>query len=178
MRAKLSSERAGPEASYSCFVCSGGERALGEIDSRKAEVDREKKRKEREEVRLKELKVVLEKRQGEMKSKHAQVTRGSDHSSKLEMELREQKQTTDRALKEVDMFVGKLQKLNDELKEQVTRNAQIAAENISRTAELSQKQTDIKAIEVEAARMFPGGYPGAGGSAAGRKKAAGVADKR
>ena len=125
----------------------------GEIDSRKAEVDREKKRKEREEVRLKELKVVLEKRQGEMKNKHAQVTRGSDHSSKLEMELREQKQTTDRALKEVDMFVGKLQKLNDELKEQVTRNAQIAAENISRTAELSQKQTDIKAIEVEAARM-------------------------
>ena len=34
LRAKLSSERAGPEASYSCFVCSGGERALGEIDSR------------------------------------------------------------------------------------------------------------------------------------------------
>ena len=33
-------------------------------------------------------------------------------------------------------------------------------------------------VEVEAARMFPGGYPGAGGSAAGRKKAAGVADKR
>ena len=33
-------------------------------------------------------------------------------------------------------------------------------------------------VEVEAARMFPGGYPGAGGSAAGRKKAAGVAGKR
>ena len=36
--------------------------------------------------------------------------------------------------------------------------------------------------EVEAARIagarFPGGYPGAGGSAAGRKKAAGAVDKR
>ena len=40
----------------------------------------------------------------------AQVARGAEHAAKLEMELREQKQSTDRALKEVDLFTSRVAK--------------------------------------------------------------------
>jgi len=44
-------------------------------------------------------------------------------------------------------------KLNDDLKEQITRNGQLAVENSTRQTELSAKLADINAILSEAARM-------------------------
>ena len=69
------------------------------------------------------------------------------------MELREQKQATDRALKEVDLFTGRVAKLNDDLKEQITRNGQLAVENSTRQTELSAKLADINAILSEARHL-------------------------
>jgi len=124
-----------------------------EIDGRRNETEKERRRKEREEVRLKELKVILDKRQADVKQKQSQVARGAEHASRLEIELREQKQTTDRALKEVDLFTGRVSKLGDDLKEMVTRNGSVATENATRASELAAKLSDISSIRTEAARM-------------------------
>ena len=61
-------------------------------------------------MRLKELKEVLDKRQSELKAKQGAVAKGADYAQKLEVELREQKQLTDRALKEVDVFTSRVSK--------------------------------------------------------------------
>ena len=124
-----------------------------EIDARRAETEHQRKRKEREEVRLKELKALLEKKAAELKGKQGQVARGAEHAGKLEMELREQKQATDRALKEVDQMAGRVAKHGEDLKEQVTRNGQLVHENANRTAELAAKNSDIAALQKETARM-------------------------
>lgn len=124
-----------------------------EIDAKRNETEHQRRRKEREEVRLKELKTVLEQRGAELKSKQSQVARGTDHASKLEMELRDQKQATDRALKEVDQATGLVAKLGEDLKEQITRNQQVVHENATRTSELAAKLADTKAIVKETGRM-------------------------
>ena len=99
-----------------------------EIDEKRAATDKERRRKEAAEAKLKELKAVLEHRAAELRQKQEMVVKGASYEGKLETELREQKQTTDRALKEMDAYVGKVAKLSDELKEQVTRNASVASE--------------------------------------------------
>ena len=99
-----------------------------EIDEKRAATDKERRRKEAAEAKLKELKAVLEHRAAELRHKQEMVVKGASYEGKLETELREQKQTTDRALKEMDAYVGKVAKLSDELKEQVTRNASVASE--------------------------------------------------
>ena len=124
-----------------------------EIDEKKGLTDKERKRKEAAEAKLLELKALLEARTIELKSKQALVAKGAEHASRLEMELREQKQTTDRALKEVDAFVGKVAKLNDELKEQVTRNVQVASECGNRETELTSKHEEIATLQKETKRI-------------------------
>ena len=124
-----------------------------DIEGKRAETEKEKRRKEREEARLKELKAVLEQRQADLKGKQASVAKGAEHASKLEIDLREQKQSTDRALKEVDLFATRVSKLGDELREQLTKNSQLAGENATRQNELVSKTQEVKAIKAEEKRM-------------------------
>jgi len=124
-----------------------------EIEARRNETERERKRKEHFENRLKELKALLEQRQGELKQKQSQVSKGAEHAGRLEVELREQKQSTDRTLKEVDAFAGKVSKLGEELKEQVTRNMQMATDNATRVSELESKQAEINSLRAETRRL-------------------------
>ena len=70
-----------------------------------------------------------------------------------QVELREQKQSTDRTLKEVDAFAGKVSKLGEELKEQVTRNMQMATDNATRVSELESKQAEINSLRAETRRL-------------------------
>jgi chromosome segregation ATPase len=123
------------------------------VNLKRQETDRERKRKERLEKELKEMKVVVEKRHDEIKGRQARVTAGLDEGSKLEAQLREQKQHTDRTLKEVDGLTQKVTKLQAELEEQVHSNVSLINENVQRHSELRTKQAEIATIQAEAGRM-------------------------
>jgi len=124
-----------------------------EIDEKRAATDKERRRKEAAEAKLKELKAVLEQRAAELRQKQELVVKGASYEGKLETELREQKQTTDRALKEMDAYVGKVAKLSDELKEQVTRNASVASECRVKVADIASKNEENAALQVETKRI-------------------------
>ena len=101
---------------------------------KRQETDRERKRKERLEKDLKDMKVVVERRHDDIKGRQARVAAGVDEGSKLETQLREQKQHTDRTLKEVDGLTQKVTRLQADLEEQVHSNVSLINENVQRQA--------------------------------------------
>jgi len=109
----------------------------------RSQTEAQKERKEKEEARLKELKSCLEQRQLALKETQLQISKGSEQTARLELELREQKQSADRALKEVDAVNNKMTKLSDELNEQVARNVQLVCDNTKRAMELAAKQDEV-----------------------------------
>eukprot|EP00967_Tisochrysis_lutea_P136596 scaffold243875_cov32-Tisochrysis_lutea.AAC.2 len=122
------------------------------INAKKTEAERERKRKERLEKNLRDVKVAVESRQNEIRAKQAQVSEGNDEIKALEASLREKKQNTDRALKEVDTLSAKLQKLTAELEEQTKLNSSLHAENVQRSTELKHAEAEIEGVKKEVAR--------------------------
>lgn len=78
-----------------------------QIAAKRGETEKERKRKERLERELKELKANVEARQAEIKARSARVSTGVGEIGALEGQLREQKQLSDRAVKEVDGLTQK-----------------------------------------------------------------------
>ncbi|MCO5589082.1 hypothetical protein L7F22_043048 [Adiantum nelumboides] len=73
-----------------------------QIASKKADCEREMKKKERLEKEIRELKVSLEGKQAEVKGKEQEVLGNQEQVEKMEHQLREQKQLTDKVQKEFD----------------------------------------------------------------------------
>eukprot|EP00962_Isochrysis_galbana_P048524 scaffold20268_cov111-Isochrysis_galbana.AAC.9 len=122
------------------------------IGSKKTEVDRERKRKERLESSLKEVKGSVEERDRQIRAKQASVAEGNDELRQLELSLRENKQSTDRSLKEADTLSLKVQKLTAELEERTKLNASLHAENVQRAAELKHAEAEIDSVKKEVSR--------------------------
>lgn len=122
------------------------------IGSKKTEVDRERKRKERLESSLKEVKGSVEERDRQIRAKQASVAEGNDELRQLELSLRENKQNTDRFLKEADTLSLKVQKLAAELEERTKLNASLHAENVQRAAELKHAEAEIDSVKKEVSR--------------------------
>ena len=124
-----------------------------QIDQKRTDTERDKRRKERLERELKELKELLDKRHGVIKEKQARVAVGIEETGKLEQQLREQKHHTDKTLKEVDGLTQKVSKLQLELGDQVAINAQIVSDNVRRLNEIRQKEGEIAGVVKEIVRM-------------------------
>jgi uncharacterized coiled-coil protein SlyX len=122
------------------------------IASKKAEADRERKRKERLENSLKGVKASVEERQQQIRAKQASVAEGNEELRQSELSLREQKQSTDRALKEADTLSLKVQKLTAELEERTRLNSGLHAENVQRAAELKHAEAEIEGVRKEVMR--------------------------
>jgi chromosome segregation ATPase len=122
------------------------------IGAKKAEADRERKRKERLESSLEEVKGSVEDRERQIRAKQTSVAEGNEELRQLEMSLREQKQSTDRALKEADTLSLKVQKLAAELEERTKLNSSLHAENVQRAAELKHAEAEIEGVKKEVLR--------------------------
>ncbi|KAL1524554.1 hypothetical protein AB1Y20_019446 [Prymnesium parvum] len=123
------------------------------INNRKAEAEKEKRRKEAEEKKLKELKGVIDKKTADIRAKQQRVNNGLEDALKLEHQLREQKQNTDKTLKEADGLTSKVAKLQAEYDEQIKHNASLTNENTQRQLELKKKHGEIEHLQGEIARM-------------------------
>jgi len=124
-----------------------------QIAGKHADTERERRRKERLEQSIREVKEVLEKRQEEIKGKQARVATGLLEQTKLEQQVREQKQHTDRTLKEVDGLTQKVSKLQVELEDQVATNANQATINGQIVNVIKTKLDEIAGISLEIKRL-------------------------
>lgn len=123
------------------------------ISAKKAEGERELRKKERMEKEMKELKATLEQRTQEIKMKQSLVAQGEDQISRLEQMLKEQRASTDKAQKEYNALNEKVQKLHHDLEEQIHTNTQLLAENSQKQVELKVKEDEIQSIKMEAMRV-------------------------
>ncbi|PNH05361.1 hypothetical protein TSOC_008387 [Tetrabaena socialis] len=123
------------------------------VAEKKAEAEREVRKKERMEKEMKELRTQLEVRSGDIKQKQLQVTATEEQVGKLEQMLRESKLATEKVQKEYNLLNEKMQKLHHDLEEQIHTNTQLLAENSAKQVELKVKEEEIAAIKSEALRV-------------------------
>ncbi|KAJ7531789.1 hypothetical protein O6H91_14G058500 [Diphasiastrum complanatum] len=124
-----------------------------QIAAKKAEGEREVKKKERMEKEIKDLKASVEAKQNEIKLKQAAVTEAQEQVAKLDHSLREQKQVVEKAQKDLDAVNQKVTKLHSDLEEQIHANTQLLAENSQKQVEVKIKDDEIQSIKTEAMRV-------------------------
>jgi len=123
------------------------------VATKKAESNRELRRKERLERELKELRQAVEKKQEDITSKQAQISKGAEHIAGLERQLRDQRAATEKAEKEYEQLNVRFLKLQQELNEQIQANTQLLAENSEKQVQLQVKQEEIAAIRGDIGKL-------------------------
>ncbi|KAG8471207.1 hypothetical protein KFE25_009628 [Diacronema lutheri] len=124
-----------------------------QVEGKRAEAEREARRKERLERELVELKARLEARNAEIKTKQQRLAEGAELVARLDATVREQKAHADRISKGYEVQQSRLASLELELAEQIRSNASLAQENKHRQAELRQKLDDAETAKAEARRL-------------------------
>ena len=122
------------------------------ISNRKAEQEREQRRRERLEKESKDIKSVMEMRSVELKARAAQLEASNAKMDGLQESLKVQKGKTDKMLRELDASKGRLQKSEAELREQANLNAAKLAENQALAAETRKMDSDIGQLRQEVTR--------------------------
>ena len=123
------------------------------ISSKRAEGEREQRKRERMEKEMLELKATLDTRTAEIRAKQAAVALGEENCARLEVMLKEQRAAADRATKEFNALNEKVAKLHRDLGEQIHTNTQLLAENSQKQGELRQKEEETQQVKLESFRV-------------------------
>ena len=123
------------------------------VSGKKAEGEKELRQKERLEREMRDLKRQLDERAFELKAKQATVNAAQEQVLRLEAQLKEQRSSTDRAQREYDALTQKVQKLHNDLEEQIHHNTQLLAENSQRQVELKGKEDELSQLRAEVQRV-------------------------
>ena len=121
-----------------------------QITRLKSDGERELRRKERLEKDVKDMKVMLEKKQEEVRQKQLAVNQGEEELGRQALKLRELEFQAQKAHKENDALSQKTQRLQQELEEQINTNNQLLTENNARQIELKTKDDEIAAVKSQA----------------------------
>ncbi len=121
-----------------------------QITRLKSDGERELRRKERLEKDVKDMKVMLEKKQEEVRQKQLAVNQGEEELGRQALKLRELEFQAQKAHKENDALSQKTQRLQQELEEQINTNNQLLTENNQRQIELKTKDDEIAAVKSQA----------------------------
>eukprot|EP00033_Pygsuia_biforma_P003301 GCRY01003618.1.p1 GENE.GCRY01003618.1~~GCRY01003618.1.p1 ORF type:complete len:896 (+),score=357.46 GCRY01003618.1:142-2829(+) len=119
------------------------------IATMKTESNRATKKKEKLEKDLKENSVLLKQRQEEIQMRKQEIAQGEEQILKLQQEIKEAKNHSLHAAKEYDALVLKLQKLQQDMEEQIHTNMQLSAESGQRQVEIKVKEDEIAALKQE-----------------------------
>eukprot|EP00887_Chlorella_sp_A99_P000486 scaffold17.g486.t1 len=123
-----------------------------QVAQRKAEADKELKRKERLEKEIRDMRAVLEARQSDIRDKAAAVQQSEEHVAKLQGLLRESQAANERLQKEYNTLTERVARLHHTLEEHIHQNTQLLAENSQRQVEIKHKEDEIRALREEAAK--------------------------
>ncbi|OAE18620.1 hypothetical protein AXG93_1923s1770 [Marchantia polymorpha subsp. ruderalis] len=124
-----------------------------QLSAKRAECDREMKKKERLEREVKELKNSLDSKQNEVKEKMGTMVEQQEVVAKLETTLREQKAIVEKAVKDFELANQKVLKMQGDLEEQINNNTQLLAENSQKQVELKLKEDEIESFKQEIVRV-------------------------
>jgi chromosome segregation ATPase len=105
------------------------------LATKKAENDREVRRKERLEKELKEVRIVADNRASEIKQKQTLIQQGAEQIARQDLQLRDERANRERAQKEIDTLTVQKQTLQHDLEDQISTNNQLLAENNQRMME-------------------------------------------
>ena len=119
---------------------------------RKAEQERELRRRERLEKEAKDIRTVMEMRATELKARAQQLEQATTKQGALDEQLRTQKGRTDKMVRELNTSKDKLSKAENELKEQLSLNQTKVAENNQAQIELRKTDSEISQLYQEIMR--------------------------
>eukprot|EP00744_Colponema_vietnamica_P002008 GILI01003228.1.p1 GENE.GILI01003228.1~~GILI01003228.1.p1 ORF type:complete len:876 (-),score=300.10 GILI01003228.1:348-2975(-) len=123
------------------------------IAAKKAETEREQRRKERLEQELKALRGNMDSKHAEIKQKQALLQQGQEQIAKLEQQLKDSKAQMDKVMRDYEDLSRSSQKLSTDLDQQMQENARLIAENSAREMELRAKQEEINHVRQELLKM-------------------------
>jgi len=119
---------------------------------RKAEQERELRRRERLEKEAKDIRTVMEMRSSELKARASQLDVATTKSSNLEEGLKTQKGKTEKMVRDLEALKGKLTKAEADLKEQLVLNTSKLHDNAALQTELRQTDSEIAQLHQETLR--------------------------
>jgi len=122
------------------------------MSMRKAEQEREQRRRERLEKETKDIRSVMEMRATELKARAAQLEAATAKMEALGETLKVQKSKTDKTVRELDHAKTRLLKSETDLKEQLALNQTKQVENQARSSELRKTDSDIASLYQEVSR--------------------------
>ncbi|EFN51138.1 hypothetical protein CHLNCDRAFT_141344 [Chlorella variabilis] len=123
---------------------------------RRAEADKEIKRRERLEREMKDLRASLEARQQDIRDKQLAVQQSGEYVEKLKALLRESQLAGERLQKEYNALAEKAARLHHTLEEHIHSNTQLLADNSQRQVEIKQKEDEIRALREEGVKAAKG----------------------
>jgi len=123
------------------------------LSTRKAEQEREQRRKERLEKEGKDLRNVLELRGTDLKARNAALAQATASVERLEEQLRLQRLQTEKANKDVEVSRGKLSKVELDFKDQSAINVGQIAENAAQQAALREEEEEVSRLRQECQRL-------------------------
>jgi chromosome segregation ATPase len=119
------------------------------LATKKAENDREVRRKERLEKELKEVRIVADNRASEIKQKQTLIQQGAEQIARQDLQLRDERANRERAQKEIDTLTVQKQTLQHDLEDQISTNNQLLAENNQRMMEVKSKEDELSHIKTQ-----------------------------
>ena len=99
-----------------------------QISQKRAEGERELRKKDRMEKEMRDLRALLDERALDLKQKQLAVQQAEEQAQRIEMLLKEQKTTTEKVQREYNSQTQKMEKIQRELDEQLHANTQLMAD--------------------------------------------------
>ncbi|BBN13209.1 cilia- and flagella-associated protein 58 [Marchantia polymorpha subsp. ruderalis] len=125
----------------------------GHLHAKRAECDRELRRKERLEKDVKELNHSIETNHERYKQKELELAQCLEQNAKTEALLEEEKHAVEKSSKLIDLLNTKIVKLQYDLEEQLRFNTQLLSENSERMVEMRMREDEITTVRDEVVKV-------------------------
>jgi chromosome segregation ATPase len=123
------------------------------INIKKADAEREHRKRERLEKEVRELKGTLEQKSSELKQKQLQIGSADEQQTKLNIMLSTAKASTEKMQKEYNQLNDRVTKLHADLEEQIHQNTELLADNCQKQVSLKLKDEEIESTKAEVVRV-------------------------
>lgn len=123
------------------------------ISTRRAEADRELRRRERLEKEAKDLKHLIANRDTILKTRNSQLATSDTNVARVEEQLERQRKITDKAARELEMTKQRVAEKEAALAQQQAMNQEQLAANAGKQNELKRKDDEITAARQDAAKQ-------------------------
>ncbi|CAM9908293.1 unnamed protein product [Ectocarpus fasciculatus] len=113
------------------------------INSKDNEISREKRRRQRTDKELRDVRSKLDLKTAEHEQMSAELATAQGSGQTLDKQLSEARATMEKYLRDYDTLFNRTQKLTEDLEDQMYKNSQLSLENINADKEIKTKDNEI-----------------------------------